>query len=166
MHYRIPVVNLNIICRVSQPMMTGAHLCSAGQICISSGPFDPKVHGSLAYVVHEDTPQHSCLSLREAVEVQLRHGSPVLTAKQRKSAAGFLLELLGLLPIQAVLFRDARSAGPLPLPWLLWQTGIHCTQTSSFLFAWQSCSEQDCLHPELPGSSRNALTCFSVICWS
>ncbi len=81
---------------------------SAGQIFGSalSGPSKHRLE-----MVHGEAAAHTYLTLREAVEVQLRQGRSRLQGRQRKEAAGFLLELLGLLPIQAVLVQHTQSEG-------------------------------------------------------
>ena len=86
-------------------------MCSAGQICFNSQPFAASKQGALVGIVHQDAALHDFLTLREALEVQLHHGTPALGQQQRRAAAGHLLELLGLQPIQSVLLRHLKSAG-------------------------------------------------------
>ncbi|KAK9831109.1 hypothetical protein WJX74_003615 [Apatococcus lobatus] len=82
-----------------------------GQLCLNSEPFVPNEHGRFIGVVHQDAALQRSLTLREAVEMQLHQAKPSLDARQQREAAGHLLELLGLLPIQSVLVRDVQSSG-------------------------------------------------------
>ena len=62
-------------------------------------------------LVHHHAAVLEALTLREAIEVQLQQGSKAMGHAHRKEAVSFLLELLGLQPIQAVLLRNLQCSG-------------------------------------------------------
>ena len=116
-------------------LLKGLRVCSAGQLCFNSEPFVPNRHGSLVGMVHQDAALHGSQTMREATELQLHRGKPKMDAKERREAAGHLLELLGLLPIQSVLVRDAQSAGNVLAEQQVMATGMQAAAPVSIWLA-------------------------------
>ena len=92
----------------------------------------PNRHCSLVGTVHQDAALHGAQTVREATELQLHTGKPKMDAEERREAAGHLLELLGLLPIQSVLVRDAQSAGNILAEQQVLAVGMQAAATVPF----------------------------------